>query len=637
MKKQKKERNSFTGTLSITSKGYGFVDISKNNGVFVAEKNMKNAFEGDFVRAKLLSKAKRECEIVEILNRGITNFTAICLVKNGKKYLKPYNNKITVEFLVKHEVSHNNEHLPATDGDLVVAEILTYPTASKQGTACITEVLGDLSEKGNDITVIMRKFGIYEDFSNDVLEQNIKNIISETELSKRQNFTNSQIITIDGEDAKDLDDAISVEFDGTNYTLGVHIADVSHYVKAKTPIDSEAWSRGTSVYLPDRVAPMLPKSLSNELCSLNPQELKLTLSCVMTVSQAGEILKYDIVKSYIKSAARMTYTNVKKILEGEKIEKYEFLEDTLNLMHKLYKILKKKRQDNGCIEFNFPETKFKLDGDGKAIDVFPYETSFANEIIEEFMLAANISVADFAIKNKLPFVYRVHGKPDAAKIENLYSALKIFGINFKHNQDPSQKELNKFLKNAENTEFKNIIHLLSLRSMQKAVYSENHSLHYGLNFAHYCHFTSPIRRYPDLLIHRIISAHLSGNDTKKFKKLVITASAQSTDTELLALSCEREVEDLKKAEYMHNKIGQDFSGVISGMCESGFFVALPNTVEGFVPLSSINDDFYEYYADLFMIKGRKNKNSFKIGQAVNVKLTNADVQNRKIDFILNEK
>lgn len=633
MKKREKGKSAkkevfFEGILSIAKGGYGFVDIEKNNGVFVSQDNMMGAFSGDRVKARLIkSKGRDECEIVEILKRGITIITGIYIEEKSRRIVRPYNSKIAVDFKVKKE--HING---AKNGDLVVCDILSYGNGDKAPAVYIKEVLGDVSKKGNDITVVLRRYGITESFPDEVLEQEIDGNISDFELSQREDYTNEIVVTIDGEDAKDLDDAVSAVKVGNNYILGVHIADVSHYVQAKTPIDMEAYYRGTSVYLPDRVAPMLPFTLSNNLCSLNPNELKLTLSCIMTINKSGEIIDYKIKKSYIKTKERLTYTKVKKMLSGEKIEELEYLRPTLETMHELYKILRAKRREKGFIEFNFPESKFILDENGIAIDVFPYEISFANEIIEEFMLAANVSVADFSIKNGLPFVYRVHNQPDVEKIEGLYKALKIFGISFKPSPKPTPKELDSIIKKAEGTEVKTIVHQLALRSMQKAIYSETVSLHYGLNFPKYCHFTSPIRRYPDLIIHRIISDFLAGKPVKKYKKFVVDASVQSSETEVNAFLAERDADDIKKAEYMSDKIGQVFSGHISGMTETGFFVALPNTVEGFVPLSSIIDDYFEYFADLFIMKGRKS--SLKIGQQVNVKLEKTNIAEGKVEFSL---
>jgi ribonuclease R len=628
VKKRMKNKKEiyFEGILSIAKAGYGFVDTTKKNGVFVSPHNMMGAFSGDTVKAKLIkSRNLEECEIVEILKRGIVILTGVYVEEKNKRYVKPYNSKLSVEFKVKRE--HTNG---AKNGDLVVCDILSYGTEQKLPSVYIKEILGDINKKGNDITVVLRKYGIMETFPDEVLEQQIDSNINELELSTREDYTNEMIVTIDGDDAKDLDDAVSVVKSGNHYILGVHIADVSHYVHAKSPIDMEAYYRGTSVYLPDRVAPMLPFTLSNNLCSLNPNEIKLTMSCIMTIDKSGEIVDYKVKKSYIKTKERLTYTNVKKMLSGDRIESLEYLRPTLQTMHELYNILRAKRKEDGFIEFNFPESKFTLDETGKAIDVFPYEVSFANEMIEEFMLAANVSAANFSLDNGLPFVYRVHGQPKIEKIEGLYKALNIFGISFKPNPKPTPKELDAIIKKAENTEVKTIVHQLALRSMQKAVYSETVSLHYGLNFPRYCHFTSPIRRYPDLVIHRIISDFLEGKPIRKYKKFVADASLQSSETEVNAFMAERDCDDIKKAEYMSDKIGQSFSGNIVGMTETGFFVGLPNTVEGFVPLSSITEDYFEYRSDLFIMQGRKS--NYKIGQAVEVKLAKTNVTEGKIEF-----
>ncbi len=615
------------GVLSLTRKGFGFVDLSKNCGIYVSKKHLNGAFHGDLVEAKtVIRKGKQECEIVKILERGISVVTGIVTKEGDQYFLKPYHRNLPCDFLIKK--AHLNGAIP---GELAVGEVLNYE--SEPPTVYLKEVLGSPEKTGNDMVMVLRKFGITEEFSPEVLEQELPQI-SEEELENRVDYTQHTVITIDGDDAKDLDDAISVEKVDEGYRLGVHIADVSHYVKARTPIDNEAFFRGTSVYLPDRAVPMLPKTLSNHLCSLHPGEIKLTFSCVMNIDKNGEILSYQLEKSYIKSKKRTSYSKVKAFLEGEEVSEYEDIRPTLELCYELYQILKQKRQKAGYVEFSFPETAFLLGEDGIPSWVGPYEVSFANEMIEEFMLAANVSVADFALKEHLPFVYRVHGEPEAQKLEQLYHTLKLFGLGTLKTLSPTPAALNEILKNAEETNYREAVHQLALRSMQKAIYSEKCSGHYGLNFSKYCHFTSPIRRYPDLLIHRILSDYLLGKSVKKYQKFVADAAEQSSQTEQNAFFAEREADDIKKAQYMKNRVGEIADGYISGMCDSGFFVTLPNTVEGFVPLSSLEEDFYDFDEQAFRLFGIQTKTMYSLGDKVSIMVKHADTIAGKVEFAL---
>ncbi|MBO5409255.1 MAG: ribonuclease R [Clostridia bacterium] len=615
------------GVLSLTKKGYGFVDLSKNCGIFVSQKHLNGAFHGDFVEAKtVLRKGKQECEIVKILERGISVVTGIVTQVGNHYFLQPYQKNLPYDFFIKK--AHLNGAVP---GDLAVGEIISYD--SDPPTIYLKEVLGSPEKTGNDMTMVLRKYGITEEFSPEVSEQPLPDI-SEEELASRVDYTQQTVITIDGDDAKDLDDAISIEKTGAHYRLGVHIADVSYFVKGRTPMDNEAFFRGTSVYLPDRAVPMLPQKLSNGLCSLHPGEIKLTFSCVMEIDREGNIVSYRLEKSYIKSRQRTSYSKVKAFLEGESVPEYEGIRSTLELCFELYQILKKKRQQAGYVEISFPETAFHLSEDGIPDWVGPYEVSFANEMIEEFMWAANVSVADYAMKENLPFVYRIHGSPEIQKLEQLYSTLKLFGLKTPKSVQPTPAALNEILKNAEGTPYREAVHQLALRSMQKAVYSSQCSSHYGLNFTKYCHFTSPIRRYPDLVIHRILSDYLLGKSVKKYQKFVADAAEQSSQAEQNAFFAEREADDIKKAQYMKNRVGEICDGYISGLCETGFFVMLPNTVEGFVPLHSLEEDFYEYQQASFQISGRQTKHIYSLGQKVSVMVKHADTIIGKIEFEL---
>lgn len=617
------------GVLSVTRKGYGFVDVTKNNGVYIAKQHFNGAFHGDLVEARMLfKKGRAECEVIRVIERSITQVTGIIEQRGSQWYLRPYDAKIPVSFGIKS--AHLNG---ARDGELAVGEILQYHTDPP--TVYVKEILGEPSTRGVDMTLILRKYGITEEFPPQVYEQSLPQITPE-ELEKRTDFTKIPVITIDGDDAKDLDDAISVEKVGNHYRLGVHIADVSHYVGARTPLDMEAYDRGTSVYLPDRCVPMLPKTLSNGLCSLHPGETKLTFSCVMELDENGEMLASRLEKSYIQSAMRTSYSKVKAFLSGEEVPEYEPIRSTLELAYELYQKLHQKRKQRGSVDFSFPETEFLLDENGIPVEVKPREVTFANEMIEEFMLAANVSVAEFSKEHNLPFVYRVHGEPDGEKVEKLYQTLKLFGISYPKGGTPSPKELNRILSQANDTPYQQAVHQLALRSMQKAVYSAEISGHYGLNFSNYCHFTSPIRRYPDLVIHRILSDYLQGKSVKKYQKFVADAAEQASITEQNAFLAERDADDVKKAQYMKHRIGEILEGQISGVTEYGFFVALPNTVEGFVPLVSLEDDHYEYDERYLCLHGRFSRRVIRIGQSVSVQVVACDCMNGKVEFSLEE-
>lgn len=625
-KPKKQAPKTFEGVLSITKNGYGFVDISKKNGVFVSQKHFHGAFHGDLVRARLMpGKGRPECEIVEVLERGLTVVTGIIEQHGSHYYLRPYDEKIPVWFFIKP--AHLNGGRP---GELAVGEILQYHTDSP--TVYLKEILGEPHKCGNDMALVLRRYGITEAFPAHVLEQPLPQI-TEEELANRLDFTHHTVITIDGDDAKDLDDAISVEKKGDGYLLGVHIADVSHYVPGRSAIDMEAYFRGTSVYLPDRAVPMLPEKLSNDLCSLNPGEIKLTFSCLMELDSAGEIVSARLEKSYIQSKKRTSYTKVKALLSGESVPEYEDIRDLLECAYELYQLLKRKRQKRGAVEFSFPEPQFLLDETGIPLEIKARETTFANEMIEEFMLAANVSVAEFAGEQNLPFVYRVHGAPEPEKLEQLYQTLKLFGIPVPRSQGLTPHQLNQILDAANDTEYERAVHQLALRSMQKAIYSAECSGHYGLNYPKYCHFTSPIRRYPDLLIHRILSDFLAGKSVKKYQKFVAAAAEQASDTEQNAFFAERDADDVKKAQYMKQRIGEICRGQISGVVETGFFVELPNTVEGFVPLTSLADD-YIYDPVRLCLTGRSGNNVYRIGEGVAVEVVSSDTQSGKIEFRL---
>ncbi len=464
--------------------------------------------------------------------------------------------------------------------------------------------------------------------------------VSVKDLEGRCDLTHMLIITIDGDDAKDFDDAVSLEMlDDGKYLLGVHIADVSHYVTDNSPIDRAAFLRGTSVYLIDTVIPMLPFELSNELCSLKPNEIRLTLSVFMTITPRGKVEKYEICKSYIRSHDRMTYKNTAKILEGDKAmcEKYPHLVSMLKNMEKLAAVLKKRRISRGAVEFVTHESKITLDKEGKPINVERYPIEVSNNIIEEFMLICNETVAKHMQKKALPCVYRIHEKPDLTRIERLGEILPVLGVDFEYKSDMTPKDFQEVLKRAEGMDCFDAVNYLVLRAMTKAKYSEKNLGHFGLAAGDYCHFTSPIRRYPDLAVHRILKAELESENsgkTEHFKELAVSASLASSVCEINAADAEIAWKNVKKAEYMSEKIGEEYEGHITHVTASGFFVELENTVEGFVPARTIEDDVYILADNGVSLSGLNLRKTFTVGDAVKIRVAAVDTENRRVDFEL---
>ncbi len=464
-----------------------------------------------------------------------------------------------------------------------------------------------------------------------------------SELSGRKCFFDVPVVTIDGEDSKDFDDAISVRrlSDGA-FELGVHIADVSHYVREKSALDAEAYNRGTSIYLADHVVPMLPERLSNDLCSLVPGRTRLTLSCVMTIDSVGNVVDYNIYKSAIKSSKRLTYSIVTRVLEGNMAlrEQYSDYVGMFEDMRTLALILRDKRMRRGAIDFEFPEPYFYIDEDGKVADIFPRELGVSNRIIEEFMLAANETVADHCRRLFIPCVYRVHERPEAEKMQHLSKVAGLFGYKLKTKDTPSPKSLQSLLFKAEGTNSQPVLSTIMLRSMMKARYCEENLGHFGLAADSYCHFTSPIRRYPDLIVHRILKEWLDGTldewRVTHYNKVVRRASERSSDTEINAVMAEREFNSVLCCEYMEDKIGQEFNGVISSVTDFGFFVQLPSTVEGLVRVSDLADDYYEFNEDAMMLIGARTGRAFCVGQRVLVRLAKVNTELKQIDFVLSE-
>ncbi|WP_055666899.1 ribonuclease R [Desnuesiella massiliensis] len=636
-----------TGKLQVHQKGFGFVipeDESKD--IFIPSSFINGAMNGDKVIAKVVKEdvngKKREGEIIRILERA--NKTIIGVYENSKNFgfVVPEDKRIQYDIFVS-----KTEKNGAKTDDVVIVEITEWPEARRNPEGRIIEVLGKKGDKGIDILTIIKKHGLPEEFPEKVesFAENIPEEITNNEYVRRKDLRNVRMVTIDGEDAKDLDDAVSIEkLPNGNYKLGVHIADVSHYVKERNPLDKEALNRGTSVYLIDRVIPMLPKKLSNGICSLNPKVDRLALTCFMVIDKSGKVLEHELLESIIKTSERMTYTDVTKILrdkDEELIKRYEYLYEDFKAMEELCNILHKKRMGRGAIDFNFEECKIILDKMGKPIDIKPYERAIANRIIEEFMLVCNETVAEYMYWANMPFVYRIHENPDEEKLAHFSEFIYNLGYTLKWANDVHPRMLQEILEKVEGKKEETVVSTLLLRSMMQAKYSPECVGHFGLAARYYCHFTSPIRRYPDLMIHRIIKEFINGQiDDERNKKLVKAveyASKQSSEMERLAEDAEREVDDLKKAEYMKERIGEEFEGIISSVTNFGFFVELPNTIEGLVHISNLDDDYYVYDERHLTLMGERTKKIYRLGETIKIKVARVEIDTHDIYFDIVEE
>ena len=511
----------------------------------------------------------------------------------------------------------------------------------------VVEIIGHINDPGTDIMSIVKGYDLPVEFPEKVLKQadNVAKPVSTADMAGRMDVRDWQMVTIDGEDAKDLDDAITITREGDKYRLGVHIADVTNYVQEKSALDVEALERGTSVYLVDRVIPMLPHTLSNGICSLNAGEDRLALSCIMLIDKKGNVVDHKIAETVVRVDRRMSYTSVKKILvdhDEAEIAEYKELVPMFELMQELAAILREKRKKRGSIDFDFPETKIILDKQGKPIEIKPYERNVATKIIEDFMLIANETVAQDYFWQELPFVYRTHDTPDPEKIQKLSMFINNFGYTIKNGQDEIHpKELQKLLCKIEDTPEEALISRLTLRSMKQAKYTVTSTGHFGLATQYYCHFTSPIRRYPDLQIHRIIKENLRGKLNQKriehYDKILPDVASHSSEMERRADEAERETEKLKKVEYMEKHIGETYEGVISSITAWGIYVELPNTIEGMIHVTNLTDDYYYYEEETYEMVGEATGKRYKLGQKLKVVVDNADKFMRTIDFVLPEK
>ncbi len=632
------------GFLRVNKKGYGFVEVNnENEDIFISSEDMKNAIDGDFVIVEVtLTKddGRREGRILKIIKRSLSTVVGEIYFRRGIGYIIPDDKKLKLEIEIPKK-----KNMGAVDGHKVVVAIDEFKKKGK----CVGEVIkiiGHKNDPGVDILSIVEHFKIKYEFDNEVIEQldSIPEEVSASDKKGRKDLTEEVIFTIDGDDTKDIDDAISIEkLDNGNYKLGVHIADVSYYVKEGTPLDNEAMERGTSVYLVDRVIPMLPHKLSNGICSLNPNVERLAISCVMEIDNSGKTVDYEIFESVIKSRIQMTYKNVNKILEENVIpEGYELYAKNLKLMKELADIIRKRKIERGYLDFDVDEPKILVDDNCVPTNIVLRERGAGENLIEDFMIQANECVATHIFYMNLPFIYRVHEYPKEEKIKSFLSFLQTLGYTTYGNiKDVSPKSIQKLLNFLKDKKEFKILSSLLLRNMQKAVYLPQNLGHFGLASKCYTHFTSPIRRYPDTTVHRLLRTYLFNNDMSsntinKWEEKLIYISDHSSATERISVDCEREVEDMKMAEYMEKHIGEEFSGMISSVTNFGLFVELDNLVEGLVHISELNG-YYNYDEASQSLIGENSSDRYMLGDRVLIKVISASKVERTIDFKIIKK
>ncbi|MGN0298378.1 MAG: ribonuclease R [Lachnospiraceae bacterium] len=632
-----------TGVLSVNPRGFGFVKVEgREQDIFISPDCLNGAMHQDTVLVTVISKnshyGKRdEGVITKVLEHNVKQVVGYFKRTRSNGWVIPDNPRLGEQIFVTLKNAKG-----AVTGHRVVVEIDRYADAEHGAEGHIIEILGHSNDPQTDILAIVYDKQIPMEFPEEVLDQaaNMPDEVAAFELKDRMDLRQWETVTIDGEDAKDLDDAITLTKEDGFYQLGVHIADVTHYVKEGTALDKEALKRGTSVYLVDRVIPMLPHKLSNGICSLNAGVDRLALSCIMKIDARGNVLDHQICESVINVNQRMSYTSVKKILadkDTEEIKKYETLVPMFQLMEELSAILRNKRYERGAIDFDFPEAKILLDESGKPIDIKPYERNVATKIIEDFMLLANETIAETYFWQEVPFVYRVHENPDEEKMLRFSTFINNFGYALRpHNGQIYPKDLQKLMQKLEGTESEALISRLLLRSMKQARYSTNSSGHFGLAANYYCHFTSPIRRYPDLQIHRIIKEQLHGALSEQrishYHTILDEVCLHSSQTERRAEDAEREVEKLKKVEYIQQYLFQPFDAVISGVTAHGLYVELANTVEGLIPISRIGNDYYIFDESSYSIIGENTGRQYCLGDKVKVRPISTNRELRTIEF-----
>ena len=644
-KKEQPEGIQAEGTFIGHPKGFGFVEIEgQDEDIFIPESDTGTAMHQDKVRIIIRDDKKegkrQEGVVVKVLERGMPEIVGTYQLNRDFGFVISDNPKFSKDIFIPRK-----EAAGIKNGDKVIAVITDYGSGNKNPEGKIKENLGNIRTPGTDILAIVKSFGIPSEFPEKVMKQaqRVPDHVLDADRDGRLDLRHLQTVTIDGEDAKDLDDAISLTKEGDIYHLGVHIADVSNYVQYNSALDREALKRGTSVYLADRVVPMLPERLSNGICSLNQGEDRLALSCLMDINKKGKVVSHQIAETVINVDERMCYTDVKNILEDtdeEAKKRYDALIPMFFMMKELSGILRNSRHHRGSIDFDFPESKIILNAAGKAIDVKPYEANVATKIIEDFMLMANETVAQEYCTEEIPFVYRTHDNPDPEKVESLLTLLHNQGVKIqKAKEEITPKEIQQIIESIEGLPNEAMISRLVLRSMKQAKYTTECSGHFGLAAKYYCHFTSPIRRYPDLQIHRIIKDNLRGRlmregRTEHYAEILDEVARQSSVCERRADEAERESDKLKKAEYMSYHLGEEFEGIISGVTGWGLYVELPNTVEGLVHVNTLRDDYYIFDQETYELRGEMTKKVYKLGDKVRVRVADADKMLKTVDFEL---
>ena len=647
----KPEAFALTGIFSGHSKGFGFVTVEgMEEDIFIPPDKTGGALNGDRVQITAEEERtgkRKEGAVVRVLEHANERIVGYFQKNKNFGFVIPDNQKISSDIFIPQ-----GKDMGAVTGHKVVVKVTDFGDGRQNPEGIIVEILGHINDPGTDILSIIRAYDLPEEFPGEVMKQVEKQIpdeVLEKDKAGRLDLRKVQMVTIDGEDAKDLDDAVSLEKEEKNgktiYHLGVHIADVSHYVTEGSPLDQEALKRGTSVYLVDRVIPMLPHRLSNGICSLNAGEDRLALSCLMEIDETGQVTGHRIAETVIHVDRRMTYTAVDRIIsqeDPETIKEYEELVPMFLQMKELAELLRKRRMSRGSIDFDFPESKIILDERGKPLEIRPYERNAATKLIEDFMLIANETVAEDCFWQEIPFVYRTHDVPDPEKMKGLAVFINNFGYTLKaKNGEVHPKELQKLLARVEGTPEEALLSRLTLRSMKQAKYTTVNTGHFGLAAQYYTHFTSPIRRYPDLQIHRIIKENLRGQLSSRrlahYDRILPEVTVKASALERRADEAERETDKLKKCEYMDQFLGQEFEGVISGVTNWGFYVELPNTVEGLVHISDLKDDYYVFDEKNLELKGEMTRRAFKLGQKVRVQVAGTDKFSRTIDFICAEE
>lgn len=634
----------YKGIFQANSRGFGFV-APEDGGedVFISEDNMLGAFQGDeveYIITAAPSGRRREGKIVRILSHTVRKIVGLYEKSRNFGFVRPDNQRYLNDIYIP-----SGKEMGAMTGHKVVVELTSYGGEHAKPEGRIIEIIGHINDPGTDILSIVMDYGIRTEFPEKVLNQAVRvgKEVSEADCAGRKDLRDWQMVTIDGEDAKDLDDAVSLTMEGENYVLGVHIADVTNYVQERSALDREALERGTSVYLADRVIPMLPQKLSNGICSLNAGENRLALSCIMKISKTGEIVDHEIAETVICVDRRMSYSGVQKILQSDEQalkENEEFVPMILQ-MKELSDLIRERRGRRGSIDFDFPETKIQLDENGKPVEIRPYERNDATKIIEDFMLMANETVAEEYFWRELPFLYRTHEVPDEEKIRKLSTFINNFGYHIHVRNEVKPKEIQKLLGKVEGTPEEDLISRLALRSMKRARYTTENTGHFGLAAKYYTHFTSPIRRYPDLQIHRIIKENLRGrlneNRISHYEEILPEVARKCSEHERSAEEAERQVTKMKKAEYMRARIGEEYDGVISGVTKWGIYVELPNTVEGLVHVADMKDDHYEFSEQEYELYGRHTGKTYKLGQRIRVRVADADKVQRTVNFEIIEQ